>query len=68
MRGTMLDQRPAARVIAVSASDGSIFANVRYTTDDGYTLEIGCVDEDAAERLADSLNDAAWSTMQTVPA
>ena len=56
-----------ARVVTVQASDGSVFANVRLTTDDGFALEFGCVNETAACWLAEHLNNTSWSQVTGVP-
>ena len=56
-----------ARVLAVRASDGSVFANVRLVTDDGFAIEFGCGSEAAADRLTDLLNATSWSSVTGVP-
>jgi hypothetical protein len=41
-------------------SDGSVVWNVVYTQDGLECLTVGCVDQNAAELLAECLSEAAW--------
>lgn len=48
-----------AKVVKNILSDRSVVWNVEYRNDH-LNLTIGCVDQNAAELLAECLNDAAW--------
>lgn len=48
-----------AKVVKEILSDHSVAWNVEYT-EDHLNLTIGCTDKNAAELLAECLNDAAW--------
>jgi hypothetical protein len=50
-----------AKVVKDVLSDRSVAWNVEY--DEGHLhIAIGCTDQNAAELLAECLNDAAWIT------
>lgn len=55
---------PQAKVVSEVLSDRSIVWNVEYhegTLQKGFVnITIGCVDQNAAELLAECLNDAVW--------
>ena len=50
---------PEAKAVKEILSDRSVAWNVEYV-DGLLNITIGCVDQNAAELLAECLNDAAW--------
>lgn len=54
-----MTKTPEAKAVKEILSDRSVAWNVEYV-DGLLNISVGCVDQNAAELLAECLNDAAW--------